>query len=139
MQADKSGFAEAGYTGGMKTGRPPKKPRTAFGARIHELREAAGLTQKQVAVRLKVSQPSYAAWERDGVALTANRVQQLARIFKVTPADLFADRATATARRGGPTGRARRLFERISKLSRHQQNKILDVAEAMLSRRGSSR
>ena len=71
MQAKKITFILSPYDGGMNTGRPAKRPRPPFGERLHALREAAGLSQEQLASRVGISQAAYAWWERNPVALGA--------------------------------------------------------------------
>jgi transcriptional regulator with XRE-family HTH domain len=116
----------------MQTGRPAKSKRSEFGARLHALREAAGLSQAQVADKLGIKQPSYAAWERRAVALSHEQLQQLADILGVKVEDFF--RSDEPAKRGGPVGRAKRAFEVVSKLPRSQQQKILDVVDALIAK-----
>ena len=43
------------YNGAMQTGRPAKTKRSEFGARVHALREATGLSQAQVADKLGIA------------------------------------------------------------------------------------
>ena len=64
MQAIQLTFEGHPYNPAMKTGRPSKLERTAFGARLHAAREAAGLSQAQVADKLDITQAAYAFWER---------------------------------------------------------------------------
>jgi transcriptional regulator with XRE-family HTH domain len=116
----------------MKTGRPPKSERSDFGARIQKFREAAGLSQREVAEGLGISQPSYAAWERRNVGLTQDQLEKLADIFKIEVVDFFT-LEEQRGRKGGPVGRAKTTFEIVSKLSRPQQQKILDVVDALLA------
>ena len=133
MQAQTYNLAFSPYNPAMQTGRPAKSKRSEFGARLHALREAAGLSQAQVANKLGIKQPSYAAWERRTVALSHEQIQQLADIVGVKPEDFFRAEDTAT-KRGGPVGRAKRAFEVVSKLPRSQQQKILDVVEALVAK-----
>lgn len=116
----------------MKTGRPPKSERSDFGARIQKFREAAGLSQREVAEGLGISQPSYAAWERRNVGLTQDQLERLANIFKIEVVDFFT-LEEQRGRKGGPVGRAKTTFETVSKLPRPQQQKILDVVDALLA------
>ena len=51
------------YDGGVKTGRPAQSSRSDFGARLNALREAAGLTQAQVAKLIGSSQSRVAKME----------------------------------------------------------------------------
>ena len=119
------------YNAAMQTGRPAKHPRPPFGARVHALREAAGLSQAQLAAKLGLAQRSYSQWERRPVALRHDQLEALAGALGVTMAELVG--APGTKQRGsGPTGRAKRTFEVVSKLPRSQQQKILDVVEALV-------
>lgn len=120
----------------MKTGRPPKSGRSDFGARVYALREAAGLSQREVAAQLDISQPSYALWERNDVALRPEQLLTLARILNVRPEELLTPPTTAS-RRGGPAGKARRVFEAVSLLPRNRQQKILEVVEALVAQHAS--
>ena len=134
MQAKTISFIDQGYHApSMKTGRPPKTEPTPFGRRLQTLREGAGLTQREIAASLGISQPSYAAWERRGVALSADQVTQLAALLGVEVSDLFRD-TTADARRNGPVGRARKAFEAVSLLPRSRQKNILDVLDILISK-----
>jgi transcriptional regulator with XRE-family HTH domain len=115
----------------MRTGRPSTEPRTPFGARLHAAREAAGLSQAEVAARLGVTQTAYAAWERYPVALRPDQIEAVARVLKVPVKDLF-EKTPRGFMKCGPAGRARRAFEALSQISRHKQKDILDFVEAML-------
>jgi transcriptional regulator with XRE-family HTH domain len=115
-------------------GRPAKAPRTPFGQRLHAARQAAGLAQAEVAARLGVKQAAYAAWERRRVALYHDQIQKLAHALKIPVKDLF-EKTPRAFLKNGPTGRARRAFEALSELSRHQQSTPLYMLEAVLRRR----
>jgi len=120
------------YTDGMKTGRPAKTLRSAFGARLHAMREEAGLSQQHVAAQLGISQPAYASWERRNVAIQPGQLTTLADILGVSVEELVYD-SKRTTRRGGPAGKARQVFEEVSGMPRTQQKKILDVVEALVA------
>ena len=119
------------YTPGMKTGRPPKHARPAFGARLNSLREAAGLSQAQVAEKLGIAQRTYSHWERRPVALRHDQLEALAAALGVPLPDLVGA-ADAKPRGAGPVGKARQVFERVSQLPRSRQQKIIEVVEALL-------
>jgi transcriptional regulator with XRE-family HTH domain len=116
----------------MNTGRPSSLPRTGFGARLHAAREALGFSQAQVAEKLGISQNAYACWERRPVALRPDQIEQVAKILNVSVEDLFNGNGGAS-RKAGPTGKARRVFEEVSKLPRKRQLRIVGVVEDMLS------
>lgn len=132
MQAERFVIVTGPYTDGMKTGRPAKTARCDFGARLHAMREEAGLSQQQVAEQLGISQPAYASWERRDVAIQPVQLAKLAEIFAVSVEDLVYN-GKRPARRGGPAGKARQVFEEVSGMPRTQQKKILDVVEALVA------
>jgi len=124
------------YTADMKTGRPSTKERPPFGARLHALREQAGLSQQQLAERLGLTQRAYAYWERNPVALRPDQLQKLTDALEITIEELLGDPA-AKRRAAGPTGKMRRLFEVASRLPRNQQQKIIAVLEPFVLQHAS--
>ena len=130
MQAIQLTPNEGWYTSGMKTGRPSKRERTPFETRLHAARETAGLSQAQVAAKLGITQSAYAFWERRKVALRPEQIEQVAKILGVTAEHLFG---ASEVPRQGPTGKARQLFERVSKLPRSTQQRILANVEDALT------
>ena len=132
MQAFPLTFSRADYGVGMRTGRPSKRPRTLFGQRVHEAREALGLSQAEVAAKLGINQASYGAWEREPVALRPEQVEQLAKILNVSIEQLYG--VSPPKSRGGPVGKVRRVFEAVSGLPRTQQAKIIEVVEALVAK-----
>lgn len=131
MQAFFVTQSEDSYNGGMKTGRPSKYPRSPFGERLHAAREAAGLSQAQVADKLGITQTAYAVWERHPVALRPEQIEQVAGILGVTAEQLFT--AAAKPRGAGPAGKLRQVFERASKLPRDQQKHVVRAIEDALA------
>jgi transcriptional regulator with XRE-family HTH domain len=61
-------------------------------ARMKEARLRAGLSQEQAAKRLRADTRTYGRWERGESSFPLKRVEQLAKVFKVKPQDLIADR-----------------------------------------------
>lgn len=116
------------YNLGMKTGRPSKHARPVFGERLNALREAAGLSQAQVAEKLGIAQRTYSHWERRPVALRHDQLEALAAALGIPLADLVGA-ADAKPRGSGPTGKLRQAFERASKLPRSTQQRILAYVE----------
>jgi len=115
----------------MQTGRPSTEPRTEFGQRLHAAREALGLSQAQVAEQLGITQKAYAVWERYPVALRPEQIEKAAAALKVSVDHLFG-KAVAKPR-GGPVGKLHRVFEKASRLPRHQQNKVAEFVEAFVN------
>lgn len=116
----------------MPTGRTARSSRTDFGERLYRLREQHGLSQKQMAEKLNITQQSFAAWERRSTALKPEQMTALARILDCSIEDLIG--GEAKSRRGsGPSGRVRRVFDAVSRLPRHQQNKVAEFVEAFVA------
>ena len=116
-------------------GRPAKTGRTEFGQRLVAARQQMRLTQAEVAGQLGITQQSFAGWERRQTALRPENLRQLARILNVPVDFLLGDQPSG--RRGmGPSVKVRRAFERVSRLPRHQQQRIVSVIEALVAQAG---
>jgi hypothetical protein len=64
------------------------------------------------------------------------RIGRLAEVLGVTVEALFSSGPPAPSQRGGPLGRAKRIFEEVSALPRKKQKRILDVVEDLLKVHG---
>jgi transcriptional regulator with XRE-family HTH domain len=117
----------------MQTGRPSKRPRTPFGQRLLAAREAAGLSQAQVAAKLGMGQSGYAPWEREPVALRPEQIEQLAAALGVSAEQLLGKAAAKARSAAGPVGKVRRVFEQVGKLPRHHQDKVVEMIETILA------
>jgi len=122
----------------MPAGRPPSKEATSFGRRLNAARREAGLTQQELADKVGATQRIVAYWERESAGLKADQLLSLANALGVSVDSLLGGDAPAP-RRGGPSGRARRLFEEVSDLPRGQQAKILDTVETLLAGQAARR
>lgn len=82
---------------------------------------------------LDISRSLIAQWERSAVSLKADQLLALADSFGIT-IDSLLGRNSSTAKRGsGPVGRARQVFDRVSKLPRSTQQRILANVEDALT------
>ena len=122
----------------MQTGRPSNRPRPPFGERLHTLREQKGLTQADVAKALDISARAYAFWEREPVAVRAEQLATLARLFDVS-VDSLVGQEPPKPRGAGPAGRMRRLFEAASQLPRNQQQKVIALLDAFVAQHAQGR
>ncbi len=122
------------YVADMATtmGRPTDRKRTPFGERLVAAREAAGLSQRELADKLGITQRALCWWEREPVALKPEQLATLATALCVST-DVLLGRDGVKKHGGGPSGKARRAFEAVAKLPRHHQQKIVDVVEALVS------
>jgi DNA-binding XRE family transcriptional regulator len=87
----------------------------AFGARLRELREGAGLTQKELADRAGLSQNAVSQWEQGNREPLVSNAMTLAEVLGCDIADLFKSPSPGTKPagrgrppRGGPPRRGRR-------------------------------
>lgn len=138
MQAISVTSSDAPYDDGMQTGRPPKHDRPPLGERIAAFRERAGLSQQQLADALNVNQQMIAYWERRAVTLRPEQLAGLADTLKVSVEELLG-KAAPKARGSGPAGKARQVFEAVSRLPRRQQQKIVEVVEALVAQQAQAR
>lgn len=115
----------------MPAGRPAKFERSPFGQKLFTARQQLGLSQIQVAGKLGITQAAYAGWERRTTALRPEHISALAEVLGVSVEYLLGPEGHPR-RNGGPVGKARRVFEEVSKLPRHRQQRILQVVEDLL-------
>jgi transcriptional regulator with XRE-family HTH domain len=132
MQAIYAISSNSPYSQGMPGGRPPKLKRSPFGERLCAVRQQRGYSQTQLAEMIGVTQQAYAGWERSTVALRPEDIASLAAALQVSADELLGLDAKPK-RKGGPVGKAQQVFETVSKLPRHQQQKIVDVVETLIA------
>jgi transcriptional regulator with XRE-family HTH domain len=132
MQAESLFSLPAPYTISMTAGRPAKFKRSAFGDKLFAARQQMGLSQMQLAARLGITQSTYAGWERRTTALKPESISSLAEALNVS-VDYLLGHDNSGHRKGGPVGKARRIFEEVSHLPRHKQQRILGIVEDLLA------
>jgi len=131
MQAFYTISSNESYASDMPGGRPPKLKRSLFGERLFAIRQHLGFSQIQVAEIVGVSQQAYAGWERSTVALRPEDISKLAAALKVSSDELLGLKIEPK-RKGGPVGRARQIFEQVSRLPRDRQQHVVRVVEELL-------
>jgi transcriptional regulator with XRE-family HTH domain len=116
----------------QQVGRPAKFDRSPFGEKLLAARQQAGLSQIQVAEKLGITQQTYAGWERRTTSLKPEYISKLSALLNVS-VDYLLGHENGGKRKGGPTGKARRVFEEVSKLPRHKQQRILGIVEDLIA------
>ena len=113
---------------------PPKlkKSRPRRGAHLTTLRTAAGLTQAELASAIGETQQNVAYWEQSEYPPRADVLPRLAKALGVRVEDVLDTETTSTPRRPGPVGRAQKAFEKVARLPRRQQDKIIELVEALV-------
>lgn len=106
-----------------------------LGGRIARLRREKGMTQIELAERLRVSQPVISDYENDVIRLPADTVAQIAEVLGASADELLGLKAPAAHAAGGIKNR--RLYRRmqeIEKLPRRDQEALLRTIEAFISK-----
>jgi len=107
------------------------KSRPRQGARLAELRQAANLSQAALARLIGESQQNVAYWEQSDKPPRSNVLPKLAHVLGVSVEQIL-DVKTPLARRTGPVGKVRKLFEEVSDLPRRQQDKVVEFVSALV-------
>lgn len=124
---------EQPYNSGMP--RALSKTRPRLGAHLMDLRKAAGLSQADLADLAGVTQQTVAFWEQSSRPPGSTALPKLAKALGVRIEALLSPDAPRE-RKGGPAGKVRRAFESVSRLPKRQQEKILEVVEALVDKSG---
>jgi len=114
--------------------RPSHRPRSEVGKRLAELRQAKGLTQKQLAETLGTAFQNIAYWERSASAPPGNVLPKMSSIFGVSVDELLGVRQMRPVQ---PRGRLHKVVNALSQLPRRQQQKVLEVIEAFVNQHGN--
>lgn len=113
-------------------GRPAQRQRPAYGQHLTALREAAGLTQIQLAAKLQLPQSNITYWERSDKPPRGEVLPRLADALGVT-ADELLGVTPPKPKRQPAKGKLHQVFESAAKLPRRQQQKIAEVVEALVA------
>lgn len=97
-----------------------------IGRAIAKYRQAAGLTQAQVAELLNISNDAVSRTERGTIMPSVARLIQFAEIFGCDTADLLTDSSHL------PRDQARRLHALLSMLDEAERAQLLRVVESLV-------
>lgn len=115
-------------------GRKLTKPRPKLGAHLMALRINAGWSQEDLAQRIGVPQQTIAFWEQSDKPPRAEVLSQLAEALDVSVESLLSENGVvAVKKKGGPSGKLRKIFEDASRLPRRQQEKIGEFVSAFVN------
>jgi transcriptional regulator with XRE-family HTH domain len=102
---------------------------------LRSLRLKAGLSMRQLAEMIGVDHSNLRYWENSGKNPRSDLLPAIAEALGVSTDELLGLKPLA---RSTPAGRAKRTFDRLAKLPRSQQTKILDVVEALVAQNKAS-
>lgn len=98
---------------------------------LRKLRETAGLSVRELARQIGESHTNVSYWERSGQIPRSDKLAAIAKALGVTVEQLLGE--PVVRRSTTPGGKARQLFEAVSRLPRRQQQKIVEVVEALVA------
>ena len=107
-----------------------------LGQRIARLRREKGMTQAELASRLKVSQPVVSDYENDVIRLPADVVIEIAGILAASTDELLGMKRVTTSASPIKNRRLYRRMQEIEKLPRRDQDALLRTIEAFISKTG---
>ena len=113
-----------------RMGRPSQRPRSDYGKKLVALREAAGLTQQQLADQVGVDQSNIAFWERWGKAPRGEVLPKMAQALGVTVDELLG---VAPPKRRVAKGQLQEAFQEASRLPRRQQQKLAEFVRVFIA------
>ncbi len=125
------------YPPGMS--RRTTKPRPEQGARLLALRQAAGLSQTEVAKAIGVPQSNVAYWELSDKPPRSDVIPALAKLLGVKVEALLSPSATPSVLdRPGPKGKLLKAFEAATCLPRSQQALVEQFVSTLVAQHKAS-
>jgi transcriptional regulator with XRE-family HTH domain len=107
-----------------------------IGQRLARLRKEKGLTQVELAERLKINQSMMSDYERDVIRLHGELIVQLTQILGVSADELLGLKSEAKKNGSIKNRRLLRQVQALDKLSKRDQQALLRTIEAFLSKAG---
>lgn len=98
---------------------------------LRKLRLASGLSVRELGRQIGQQPTNISFWERTGKTPRSEVLVDMARVLGVSVEELLGK---APARKtSNPAGKLGQAFEAVSKLPRRQQQKIIEVVEALVA------
>ena len=103
---------------------------------LRRLRETAGLSVRELAKQIGESHTNVSYWERSGQIPRSDVLAPMAKVLGVTVHDLLGEPKPGRALT--PGGKLGQVFDQVAKLPRRQQDKIIEVVQALVAQRANS-
>jgi transcriptional regulator with XRE-family HTH domain len=97
---------------------------------LRRLREASGLSVRELARQIDESHTNVSYWERSGQIPRSDVLASMAKALGVTVEELLGEAKPRRATRPGKLGL---VFEQVARLPRRQQDKIVEVVQALVA------
>ena len=107
---------------------------TDFGARMAELRQAAGYSQRELAAELGISQRMVAYYEGETDYPPAGILPELARVLGVSIDQLLGTKLIRSATKKPQDTRLWRRFKQVEKLPAKERRQLLQLIDTFLER-----
>lgn len=120
----------------VMAGRPPTKEAPPFGQRLAAVRKKQGLSQKQLAERLKTTREVIDYYERRAVNPSLAFIERAAESLEVSVAELVGSEPRTYRGKPGPLPQLARRIEQIRKLPRKEQEFVMRFLDTVLERAG---
>jgi transcriptional regulator with XRE-family HTH domain len=129
------------YNADTMARRSNQKEAPPFGQRMAAIRQQKGLTQVQLAERMKTTQKMIDYYERRSPNPTLEVMQKIADALGVAVVELLGEEAKTarTARKNSPPSKVQKAFEEVSRLPRRQQEKVVEFVTAFVRQYEQSR
>lgn len=100
-------------------------------SKLRQLREAAGISVRELARQIGESHTNVSYWERTGQIPRSNKLAPLAKALSISVEELLGE--GKTKRTAAPAGKLRNAFEEASRLPRRQQEKLIDFIKLFIA------
>ena len=104
-------------------------------SRLRQIREAAGMSLRELARQIDQQPTNVSYWERTGQLPRSDVLLPMAQALGVTVEELLGQ--PRPKRNGAPGGRLGQVFQEVGQLPRRQQDKIIEVVQALLAQHAS--
>jgi transcriptional regulator with XRE-family HTH domain len=128
--------SNAFYNPDVMAGRPPTKEAPPFGQRLAAVRKKHGLSQKQLAERLKTTREVIDYYERRAVNPSLAFIERAAESLEVPVAELVGSEPRLARGRPGPSPQLARRIEQIRLLPRKEQEFVMRFLDTVLEKAG---
>ncbi|HXP61964.1 MAG TPA: helix-turn-helix transcriptional regulator [Dongiaceae bacterium] len=98
---------------------------------LRQLREASGLSVRELARQIGESPTNVSYWERSGQIPRSDVLAPLAKALGITVEEVLGE--PKPRRNVAPGGRLGQVFQQVAKLPRRQQDKVLEVVNALVA------
>jgi transcriptional regulator with XRE-family HTH domain len=128
--------SNAFYNSAVMAGRPPTKEAPPFGQRLAAVRKKNGLSQKELAARLKTTREVIDYYERRAMNPSLSFIERAAESLEVSVAELVGSDPRFFRGRPGTSSQLARRIEQIRQLPRKEQEFVIRFLDTVIEKAG---